>query len=128
MIGSYGGIVFSTSESRVQNFKDLKRDVSTRYATHEIINSKPRIEYLGVALETASMTIELNANLGINVVSMIDKWTSYCKSGAISALVLGGRVIGTSWVVTSVAQAYGIITNNGRIISATLDISLQEYN
>lgn len=128
MIGAYGGITFSVSENRVKNFTDLKRNVSARYATHEVINSKPRVEHLGVSLETASLTVNLNANLGVNVQATIEKWNAYCKTGEVSALILGGRVIGAKWVVVSVSQAYGIITSNGSVVTATLDVSLQEYN
>lgn len=119
---------FQVSTEKVQNFTGLTRDISARYATHEVINSKPRVESLGVSLETASFTVELNITLGIDVSNAINQWQSICKKSTVSKLIIGGEVIGTNWVVLSIGAAYGIITNNGRIITAKLDISLQEYN
>lgn len=128
MIGMFGNIVFQVSENSVRNFKEFKRDTSARYATHDIISQKPRVEYLGQGLDTATLNIELSANLGVNVQASIDQWNSYCNNATVSVFVLGGRVIGRQWIITGVSQAYGIITNKGRILTATLDISLQEYN
>ena len=128
MIGSFNDIIFSVSSGNVRNFKDFKRDISVKYATHEVINSKPRLEFIGQNLETGAFSIELNANLGVNVSATIEKWNNYCKSAKVSRFILGGQVIGTQWVILSVSNAYGIITNNGKITTAKLDISLQEYN
>ena len=128
MIGSFNDIIFTVSSGNVRNFKDFKQDISVKYATHEVINSKPRLEYLGQNLETGGFSIELNASLGVDILSTIAKWNSYCKSAKVSRFILGGQVIGTQWVILSVSSAYGIITNNGKIRTAKLDISLQEYN
>lgn len=128
MIGTLGKMVFSVSENQVNNFKDLKRDVSVKYAIHEIINSKPIVEFTGVELETLSLAIELNAHLGINVSKSIKDWIEICKKAKVLRFILGGEVIGSKWVVQSVSTAYNVITSNGKIISASLDIKLQEYN
>lgn len=128
MIGSFGKMIFEVSEQRVRNFKNLKRDVTARYATHEVINAKPRLEFLGVGLENASFAIELNQTLGIQVSNSIKEWEKLCQSAAVSKLVLGGEVIGSRWVILSVSTGYNIISNRGKILSATLDISLQEFH
>ena len=128
MIGVIGDVVFSVSENHVNTFKDLKRDISAKYATHEVINSKAKVEFLGVNLQTCSFSIELDRKLGININSSIEKWERYCKESTVLRFVLGGTIIGTRWNILSVGTAYNVIYSSGLITRVSIDLSLQEYN
>lgn len=128
MIGTFGKRVFVVSEQYVHTFRDLKRDVTYRYSVHEVINSKPIVEHIGVGLESGSLTIQLHESLGNNVQAEMDSWLDICKKGEVNTLILGGKVVGSKWTVTAVSVAYNTITASGVLTAATLDISLQEYN
>ena len=65
-IGNWGnGIKFQTSDSRILTFTDLKRKVSARTNKHNMIHGKPKLEFLGMDLQTVTFRMELNALLGV---------------------------------------------------------------
>lgn len=47
MIGSFAGISFSVSESRVQTFSEMTRETASRWNTHEVIGAKPKQDISG---------------------------------------------------------------------------------
>ena len=46
-IGSLGNVVFEVSSEKVKTLRDMQRQGSARFATHEIIGKKPLREFLG---------------------------------------------------------------------------------
>lgn len=49
-LGLLGVIPFVCSSSVVMTFKDLQVERSDRWATHEVIGQKPKLEYIGPQL------------------------------------------------------------------------------
>ena len=65
-IGTLGRkIVFEVSDDRVFTFSELTREVTSRWTNHEPQGVKPKPEFLGAGLQTASLTITLSATLGV---------------------------------------------------------------
>jgi hypothetical protein len=127
MIGSFGGLLFQVSADVVQTFTELKRSAQGRFAQHEVIGAKPLTEYLGPDLDTGSFTMNLDASLGVNPSSMIEKVLSFARNGSASSFILGGRNFGVFNIV-SASAAYGIVTGSGGVISAKIDVGLKEYH
>lgn len=126
MIGAFGNVMFRTSDARVQNFTDLKRESTSRFANHETINTKPKSEFLGPGLDTLSFSMELSAYRGVSPIGVINVFRAYIQTGRAENFILGGRNFG-KYKVMSVSEGYGIITNRGQIISAKVDVTLEEY-
>lgn len=128
MLGFFGNIVFETSDNRILNFTGFTRDVSSRFAAHEVIGQKPKTEYIGPGLDTITFTINLNGNHGIKPRDEMDKWVSLTRNGEAHILVIGDKGIGTDkWVVKNVSQTWDVIFNNGELFSGKIDVALEEY-
>ena len=124
----FGNIVFETSDSRILNFTGFTRDVSSRYAQHEVIGKKPATEYLGPNLDTISFTVNLNGSFGVNVRGEMDRWVGMARNGEAYLLVIGGKGVGTDlWSVQSISEMWNKILNNGALLSGKIDVTLQEY-
>ena len=128
MVGSLGGVSFVTSDRRVLTFTGLNQKVSGRYASHEPLAGKPQKEYLGEALRSGGLTIELRRDLGVEPESAMRTLQGYSAAGKVVYLSLGGRLVGKKWNITDVAAEYDQITNRGRVDVITLSVSLEEYN
>ena len=64
-IGTLGrNVVFEVSDDRVFTFSELTREVTSRWTNHEPQGVKPKPEFLGAGLQTASLTITLSAEYG----------------------------------------------------------------
>ncbi len=126
MIGSFAGIRFETSDSRILTFLGLSRETSARFANHETIGTKPKKEYLGPSSGGITFTIQLDAQYGVSPKATIRKLDSVMSSGSNSNFILGGWNMGR-YVLTKKTDAFGIITNRGGVVQANIDITLEEY-
>ncbi|MCT4543301.1 MAG: phage tail protein [Vallitalea sp.] len=128
MIGYFGDIFFSTSDKKILNFVELKRDAANRIGYHEVIGTKPYSEFIGPSLDVITFSINLNANHGVKPKEEMDKWLNYSRQGNAFMFVLGNKPLGVDkWIVTGVSQAYNTIFNNGELFSGKVDITLEEY-
>lgn len=128
MIGYFGDIIFETSDKKILNFSDFKKDVSARYESHDLIGQKPKLEFVGSDLDKISFTINLNSSNGISVKEEIKKLEEKTSTGKAETLVIGGEVQGSDkWIITSLSEAWDTIFNDGFLYSAKIDVSLEEY-
>lgn len=128
MIGSLGSIVFKVSSDYIHTFQEFKRVSSGRWAKHDIHGQKPKEEFLGPELDTISFKIELKASLGNNPRYDAERLMILTRTGEALPLVMGGNAMGYyRWVVKEVEQEWEDIDPNGKVLSATVNISLTEY-
>jgi len=126
VIGSFAGIRFETSDSRILNFLQLSREKSARFANHEVIGAKPKKEHLGPGLDSLDFTMALDAEHGVKPKVTIRMLDRVIDSGKNSPFILGGWNLGR-FVIVSKSDTYDIITNRGGIVQAKVDVSLEEY-
>ena len=89
---------------------------------------KPILEYLGPELDSITFSVNLNANLGINVTEEQEKWKKKIENAEAEELYVGNKKIGQNkWLTTSLNETYNTILNDGKVYSLTLEITLQEY-
>lgn len=128
MIGFFGDVVFETSDSRLLTFNGFTREVSSRYAEHEVLLKKPKIEYLGPGLDTITFTIDINGSFGVKPREEMDRWVVLARKGQAYTLVIGAKPLGSDkWVVERVSEAWEIIFNRGELYSGKIDVTLKEY-
>lgn len=127
-IGSLGAIVFQVSSSKVITFKDMKRSTKARYASHDIIGSKPIIEFMGPDGEELSFAMHFSVAWGVNPQEETKKIRAICEKGEANYFVLCNSTIGENpWIVESVGESVETVDNNGRIISSAIEVTLKEY-
>lgn len=128
MIGFYGDIIFETSDERILNFSGFQRSATARWASHEVIQGKPASEFLGPDLDRITFTVHLKGRFGVNVQEEMDRWLIKCRAGDVDTLVIGNKALGIyKWKIISVSQMWNVIMNKGEVISADVDIELEEY-
>ena len=89
-IGTLGrNVVFEVSDDRVFTFSELTREVTSRWTNHEPQGVKPKPEFLGAGLQTASLTITLSATLGVRPRDVLEAIENMVQNG--TAETLGNR-------------------------------------
>ena len=127
-IGSFGRRIFTTSDSRILTFRDFSYTTTPRFAEHEIIGRKPKKEYLGPGIDSASFSVTLRTDMGIDVEQELDAWREMAAIGEVERLVIGTKRLGSGkWCLVDMSEEWNIITNNGRVMSASFDVTLEEY-
>lgn len=128
-IGTLGrNVVFEVSNDRVFTFSELTREVTSRWTNHEPQGVKPKPEFLGAGLQTASLTITLSATLGVRPRDVLEAIENMVENGTAETLVIGNRPVGSNpFRLTGSSEAWNTVYNRGELARATLTISLEEY-
>ena len=128
-IGNLGNLItFKISTNKVLTFKNLKKTVSGRWSTHDIIKSKPKQEFLGADVQSLSLDIVVFAQKNVKPRTVIKKIENAVEKGKAYTFVLGGKKIGSNkWIIKSVSETYDVIYNKGEIVQASLSLTLEEY-
>lgn len=128
MIGTFGNIVFETSDKRILNFSGLTRESSGRFSIHEVISQKPYTEFIGPNLDVITFTVSINGLYGLNPREEMDKWVTLASTGQAYTLVIGDKALGSDkWVLKSISEAWNTILNDGKLLSGKVDVTLEEY-
>lgn len=128
-VGNLGSLItFEVSSRKVLTFKQLTQTVGGRWTTHAVIGQKPKSEFLGADLRSGQLEIFLNSMLGVRPRSVIENIESAVESGNPLTLVVGGKQIGSNrWVITKMSETWNEVILDGRLVSANVTLTLQEY-
>jgi len=126
MIGAYGNVGFVVSRKRVRTFHELTRELSSRWAKHDVHGRKPITEYIGPELMKASLKIALKASLGVNPREEAKKLERICEEGGYSTLVIGGAPYGT-FIIKGIKEEFEQIGSSGEILAISVTVDFEEY-
>lgn len=125
-IGSFGDVEFAVSAQLVRTFRDYGRTTKSRFAKHDLLLQKPKLEFLGEDLTEITFKIQLLASLGVDVEAEAEKLRRMCRAGGDYPLVIGAEVIGR-FVVEQVQETAQVVDGNGTMIIEELELTLKEY-
>lgn len=128
-IGTLGkNIIFEVSDKQVLTFYEMTREISGRWATHDVVGAKPKTEFLGAGLQTASLTITLSAALGVKPRAVLEAVEAMVEAGTAEYLILGASPVGKNpFRLVGSSETWDSIYNRGELAKATMTISLEEY-
>lgn len=128
MIGSYGNVVFEVSGSKVRTFDNFTRSGAGRWANHDIISLKPMPEYVGPGQEEIRFSVRLDASLGVDPSSELQKLRDMRDTGTVSVLIVGGEPITNNlWTLESITENHKVFSGRGHLIKADAELMLKEY-
>ncbi|WP_444322900.1 phage tail protein [Phascolarctobacterium faecium] len=128
-VGSMGDIPFVVSYGKIRTFSDYGRSGSGRWAKHDLIGSKPVMEFLGPDVEKVSMKIQLRTDHGINPESELERLRKMRDTGAVFPFILGGAPVSDNyWLLEDIGENVSYWRAGGKILSVSVDITLTEYS
>jgi len=128
LIGSFGDIIFEVSADKIRTFDGFSRESSDRWTNHEVIDQKPLSEFIGPGLDKVSFSMRFDAQHGINPRMEMEKLIEMSRTGEVAALIIGGKPLGVDkWKITGLSQRWNTVDNQGNLLAAVLDVTLEEY-
>jgi phage protein U len=125
MIGSFGPCIFRVSSNHVKTFSQLARRVEMRYADHEVISQKPVSEFTGAGLDEITLTILLDADLGVSPLTEMAILRLFAEMGTASYLQLAGFPLG-QFTIRGLEETWTyMIGGMAQIIE--LSLTIKEY-
>ena len=128
-IGNLGSLItFAVSSSKVLTFNKMTQTVKGRWATHSVVNAKPKTEFIGADLRGIVLNIKLDATHGVKPRNTLNEIEKAVENGTVMQLVIGGKKVGNhKWAITQASETWDTIFNKGELITASVSLTLQEY-
>lgn len=115
-------------EVKCLTFQGFHRNVSSRVTEHARILKKHKTEFGGPNLSEITFTIAFSASLGVDPRKMLSTLESCVRLGKIGYFIVGTEKIGKhKYIITSISENWEHIIKNGKLISASGDITMKEY-
>lgn len=127
IIGYLGGVTFYASSRSIKTLNDIQKNRTAKFATHSIINKKPKLEFQGVELSAISFSVRLDASLGVSPEQEIESLNYILDNGMVCDLIIGSNYHG-EYVIKDIGESVKRTDREGNTIVAELSISLMEYN
>ena len=127
-IGTFGNVVFETSNDLVRTFKDMTRDTNVRLASHDIIGKKPVIEWIGPGTDAIKFSMQFNSILGVEPKDEEKKLRDMAQTGKVAHIIVGGEPISDyKFIIESISSSGRIYDRDGNLIKSMVDITVKEY-
>lgn len=127
-IGTFGNVVFETSNDLVRTFKDMTRDTNVRLASHDIIGKKPVIEWIGPGTDTIKFSMQFNSILGVEPKDEEKKLRDMAQTGKVAHIIVGGEPVSDyKFIIESISSSGRIYDRDGNLIKSMVDITVKEY-
>lgn len=126
-IGTFGNVVFETSNDLVRTFKDMTRDTNVRLASHDIIGKKPVIEWIGPGTDTIKFSMQFNSILGVEPKDEEKKLRDMAQTGKVAHIIVGEPISDYKFIIESISSSGRIYDRDGNLIKSMVDITVKEY-
>lgn len=128
MIGVWGDVVFTVSHDVVKTFDNYKRNESARWSKHDIHSQKQKAELIGIDAGKLSFTMHFSAFHGVNPREELNKFIKRVRSGEAHTLIVGSKRVGINkWYIPNVDETWNYVDNRGNVLTADINISMEEY-
>lgn len=113
---------------KVLTFNNFKRSGSGRWATHEIIDRKPILEFLGPGLEEFGFSILLHVGLGVVPQDELKKLRRLRDEGIVCLLMIGDQQVTNNKVVLkSTDEGNWTFDGSGKALIVEVNLNFSEY-
>ena len=119
-------MVFTSSSNLVRTFSDLRQRNGARYAEHEVIGKKPKLEFVGPGLEEISFKVQLMRELGVDPDKELKVLQEMRDKGEAALLIFGETKIG-KFGITELSSEEGPRSNTGAATWIDVELSIKEY-
>ena len=130
IVGLYGEIVFGIAAGQGFLIEELKESSRAKFVEHNILNSKPITEFVGLENDNVSLSMNFIAGYTTPPIVAIPLLQGLLRRPKAYPLLVGKRVIGSlssQFVLTEITCTYKYLTGDGTLMAADIDVSLKEY-
>jgi phage protein U len=127
VLGALGSLAFVCSDKLVVTHKDMSREIAARWAKHEVIGKKPKLEFVGPDLYTVSLKVRFDLNLGMPPAAGFLKLRKMLENKLFKTLIVGGEYMGR-YVIDSISEERKYHNGAGICIIGEATINLTEWS
>lgn len=125
-LGSLGELPFICSMEKMRTFSELSRELSVRWAKHDLIGQKPVLEFVGEDLNSVTLKMRFDVSLGIAPKDGLDRLKRMMENKLFKTLIIGGENLGR-YVIESISEERRYHAGDGLCLVAEATVSLTEW-
>lgn len=128
MIGAFGEKTFEVSSNRIYTIDGVSLSGELSTQTQKVSGKKPSTQIEGPGLSELNFSMSLKAAFGVNVREEISQWEALRDAGVPKPFNIGGRPLSENkWLVKRAQATDFILTSGGKMLSANLKLTFEEY-
>lgn len=124
--GSFGKYVFEINPERKVTYSDLNIETEANWAEHQMLNVKPRSEFLHAGKKNISLSIYFSIALGIIPEKELEGLRTMQDTGEYASLIIGSKNKG-KFYLNSISEEHKSFDNKGNPISIKAELSFKEF-
>ena len=131
MLGSFGNVVFEANQQKTLTFREKQHTKRPVWGTSSLIGIKPRSQFISPGQDEINFIIKLNAYIGVDPETEIEKLEQAAETGQTAAFILGGKPYGARnarWYIRELMRTDQVVDNEGKFVSIDANITLMEYH
>ena len=125
-LGSFGPLVFEVSDERVRTPARLERRLSARFAEHEVVGDKARLERTGCNLSEVTLRMKFTVEMGLDPAEELSRLEVLLSEGSVHPLLLEKRNLGR-FTLAEIREVITRTDGKGRILATEVEVKLKEY-
>lgn len=127
-IARWGDITFKVNSDLVFSFTKMKRTYSARWANHDIIGKRPKMEFQGPGMDEITIDVILDAELGVKPRKTMKQFRTAAKKGSVAYFYVGGKKVAKNkFYIASGTENWDEVWNKGELVRATTSLTFGEY-
>lgn len=128
VMAQWGSIKFSVNSDKIFSFTNMKRSYSGRWAAHNIIGKRPKMEFQGPDLDEVTIDVILDAEMGVKPRTAMYDFRAAAKQGKVAYFYVGGKRVATNkFYIEKGTENWNEIWNQGELVRATAQLTFKEY-
>lgn len=124
--GSFGEVIFETSAARVFTPGSFSLEMNARYEDHAVQGACEVPEFLAPSLDTASLSIVLRRDMGVEPVEEIARLADMMNTGEVGILVIAGANLG-EYTLRKISQDWQYMTKKPGPFRIAATLELRQY-
>lgn len=126
MIGTFGPVTFTSSSSSVRTFSDFQRSRAYRFAKHDVLSGKPKLERIAPELDSVTFNMRFDIGMGVDPKAELATLEAVLLAGEAHNLMVGGTPLGL-FVIEKMDEDWRRLDGRGLLIVASVNLQLTEY-
>ena len=127
MIGTYGSIIFETSDEKILTPSSLSRTGGAVWADHTMLYKKPKREFMHSENRGVELNLKLRASLGVKPEESIKELYKIMENGRNYPLGIGGKPLSRyNMAIMSLSDLWDEVLPGGELVSATVSVKFEE--
>ncbi|WP_053983738.1 phage tail protein [Niameybacter massiliensis] len=127
-LAMFGPKGFTVSSEKVVTFDEFGLESGLDTETQESKDKKPSTYIKGAGLDSFSIKVRLEAELGIKPLEQIESWMQVKdEAKAYPFLIKGKPLMNTKWILKNVSVNETNFDAAGNLFSATLTLKFEEF-